>query len=485
MLKKVFFKGSIFIIILLLIVSELTSIFILKTNHREKLLQGLYDNVSDPMDVVLLGSSHMNSGINPNVLWNQYGITSFNYATGGQPIDVTYYLLKEVLKTHKNPIVVVDLYYLGLTNKFGDDGYVSNVLDNLKFSTNKINAIINSTPIKQWPSYFFPIFKYHGRYKELTENDFDFDPVISYYQKGFDAGLDYYEKENTSDPLTSEISDIPPKSEKYLNKIITLSKEQGFKLIFTNTPQDYNETKGSSSWVKDPAKMFNKIAEISKNNNIPFINYPNMINELEFDFKTDMFNAGHLNISGSNKVTLNFGKFLKENYALVDHRNDVGYKEWNSDYIYYTHMESQATLTREIDIKDYSTLLENKNYIIVVSSNDDGISKNVTLKDAFAQLGLKINEQNNVGSNYLAVINDNKVESEILSSSKLSKEFTLGKDINLKITTESDDKNMPSISFNGVESLNNHNGINIAVYDKLFKKVVDAIYLDSNNVIKR
>ena len=118
----------------------------------------------------------MNSGINPNILWNQYGITSFNYATGGQPIDVTYYVLKEVLKVHKNPIVVVDLYYLGFTDEFGDEGYVRNALDNLKFSTNKVDAIINCTPLKQWINYFFPIFKYHDRWKELTENDFEFDP---------------------------------------------------------------------------------------------------------------------------------------------------------------------------------------------------------------------------------------------------------------------------------------------------------------------
>lgn len=345
MVKKALFKGCSFVIIILLCISMLNSIFIIKTNHREKLLEGIYANAGDTLEVVLLGSSHMNSGINPNIVWNQYGITSFNYATGGQPIDVTYYILKDVLKNHKNPIVVVDLYYLGLTNKFGAEGYVRNALDNVKFSLNKVDAIINCTPRKQWANYLFPIFKYHSRWKELTKNDFEFDPSSAYYQKGFAAGLDKYGKETTSDTSITEMVDILPKSQKYLNKIINLSKKEGFKLIFIATPHDYNATAASTNWEKQPVKMFNKIAEISKNNSIPFINYNNMIDELGFDFKTDMFNAGHLNVSGSKKISLNLGKFLKENYSLVDHRNDVEYKDWNSDYIIY----KQAEEAREID----------------------------------------------------------------------------------------------------------------------------------------
>ena len=483
--KKALLKGSIFVIILLIINLTLNSIFIIKTNHREKLIDGLYDKAEEPLDVVLLGSSHMNSGINPNILWNQYGITSFNYATGGQPIDVTYYILKEVLKTHKNPIVVVDLYYLGLTDKFGAEGYVRNALDNLKFSKNKVDAIINSTPQNQWINYLFPIFKYHDRWEELTKNDFEFNPANAYYEKGFAAGLDSFGKENTSDPSTTEMVDLQPKSEEYLNKIINLSKKEGFKLVFTATPHDYNGTVASNNWEKETDKMFNKVAEISKNNNIPFINYNKMIDEMGFDFKTDMFNLGHLNVSGAKKVTLKLGEFLIQNYTLDDHRKDIKYKKWESDYIHYSHIADAAMLTKETDIKNYTSLIKNKNYIIVASSNDAGISENVVLKDALSQLGLNPTTKNNVGSNYLAVINDNKVQSEILSSSKLSKEFIFDKNTNFKITTKSTDKNMPSIVLNGVESLNKHNGLNIVVYDKSLKKIIDNIYLDSNNAIKR
>lgn len=334
MARKAMIKSFIFLGLVMIIISILNSIFIIKTDHRGKLIEGLYDHTGDAYDVVLMGSSHMNGGIDPNVLWHQYGITSFNYATGGQPIDVTYYLLKEVLKKHKNPIVVLDVYYLGLTGEYGDEGYVRNVLDNMKFSMNKLDAIINCTPLQDRVNYLFPIFKYHYRWPELTAQDLNYDTSEAYYAKGFNAGTNKYGKEDSSNVSTTATVELPAKTEEYLNKIIELSKNEGFKLIFINTPYDYNSTAGSSSWVKEPAKMFNKVAEIAKDNNIPFINYCDKMNEIGFDFKTDMNNSSHTNIWGAVKVTMNLGKFLKENYNLSDHRNDNKYAQWNSDYIH-------------------------------------------------------------------------------------------------------------------------------------------------------
>jgi len=331
-LRKGIIKGFIFLILLLIVVSTLNSIFIIKTGHRSKLIEGLYKHTGNAYDVVLMGSSHMNGGIDPNVLWHQEGITSFNYATGGQPIDVTYYLIKEVLKNHNKPIVVVDLYYLGLRDEYGDEGYVRNALDNLRLSKNKLDAVINCTPRRDWESYLIPIIKYHDRWKELTVRDFLYDTSESYFAKGFDAGTDKYGKNIISEVSTTGTIDLPPKTEEYLTKIIDLSREIGFKLIFINIPYDYNSTSGSTNWVKEPAKMFNRVAEIAEDNDIPFINYNDKLDEIGFDFKSDMNNSSHLNIWGANKITVKFGEFLKENYDLIDHRSDEKYAQWNIDY---------------------------------------------------------------------------------------------------------------------------------------------------------
>ena len=109
--------------------------YVVNPGHTEQLYQGLY-NKDSSYDVLFMGSSHMNGMMDPSVLYDKYGITSFNYATGGQPVNVTYYLLKEALKTQSPKIVVLDLYYFGLADKYGDEGYIRyvRILDSVPWS---------------------------------------------------------------------------------------------------------------------------------------------------------------------------------------------------------------------------------------------------------------------------------------------------------------------------------------------------------------
>ncbi|WP_252225563.1 hypothetical protein [Clostridium sp. ZBS2] len=317
MIKKFLIKGFTLIFIIAFILNILSPIF-KYPGHLEKLTEGLY-NKEKQYEVLLLGSSHMNGSIDPKVLYNECGITSFNYATGGQPIDVTYYLLKEALKTQKNvDIVILDLYYLGLENEYGEESYIRNVLDNMKFSYNKLEAIFNCTPSKDYISYIFPIFKYHNRWGELTEYDYTKYNISGNSDiNGFEAGSEKYGYGIEGIQENDIIGEIPAKSKEYLYKFIELSKEKEFELIFTNAPYDYSSN-DFEGWYKDDAAMFNKVSIISRENNIPFINYSlsKKMSEINFDFKEDMNNIGHTNIWGADKVSLDLAKFLKENYKL-------------------------------------------------------------------------------------------------------------------------------------------------------------------------
>ena len=157
-MKKLIFKSIAFVLALTLILASFTPVFVYKVDHRGKLLDGLYES-DDEYDVVLMGSSHMNGGVDPNVLWKQQGITSFNYATGGQPIAATYYLLREVLKKRLPSVVVLDTYYLGMTTDYGEMGLVSNVLDNMRFSVNKLEAIRDCVPPEERLPFLLPVLK--------------------------------------------------------------------------------------------------------------------------------------------------------------------------------------------------------------------------------------------------------------------------------------------------------------------------------------
>ena len=331
-MKKLICKGFIFLTLLTLILVSASSVFIYKIDHRGKLLDGLYTS-DDPYDVVLMGSSHMNGGIDPNVLWKQCGITSFNYATGGQPIDVTYYLLQEVLKKHTPSVVVVDLYYLGMTTEYGETGFISNALDNMRFSWNKVEAIQNCTQQKEWISYLFPTLKYHFRWSSLTAADFAYDSSSIYYLKGFSAGTQRYGKQDVSYADTTKKGKVPEKSLSYFYKFIELSKEKGFQLIFVNMPCDYTESNQEDGWVDDCEAMFNTVADLCKEESIPFLDLCDQMGEIGLDFSQDMNNSGHLNVWGAYKTSAYFGDYLKKNYSLPDRRNDSELAaRWNQDY---------------------------------------------------------------------------------------------------------------------------------------------------------
>lgn len=332
MIKKILFKTAVFAAIILTITSAISPVLLYKVGHRQKLIEGLYDRSQIPVDVVYVGSSHINGAVSPDVIYDEYGITGQNYGTGGQPIDVSYYLIKEILKTNPHPVVVLDVYYLGLTSEYGSDSYIRYVLDNMRFSPNKLDAIFHCTPPSQWLLYIFPFFKYHSRWSEITKTDFTFDSIkTSYYAHGFSAGTGRYGKDSAAPFEARGTAAIPKKPLEYLYKIIDLSKEKGFTLILTNMPHDYSSTANLDTWVKEPAKMFNTVAGIAKENNIEFINFCTMLDEIGFDFKADMNNAGHVNIFGAHKISEYMGKYLSEKLGLPDHRGDPAYAQWNKD----------------------------------------------------------------------------------------------------------------------------------------------------------
>lgn len=315
MLKKFLLK-LLALFTILCIVLYTASLVLVTPWYGSKMRQGLY-NANNNYDAVFLGSSHMNGMLDPEIIYNETNISSFNFGTGGQPINVSYYLLKEILNNNKSPkLVVLDVYYLGLTEPYGEEGYIRYVIDNLKFSKNKIEAVLNCVPRSELISYLFPFFKYHNRWSELTDYDFtgkyDFDTS----DNGFSVGEDLYGEDLLSNQSSDIIGEIPSYNEDYLNKIIALSKEYNFDLIFVNAPYDYLGNDFLDNWYPDDAALINRINEVALENNIPFINYSSLekMNEIDFNFKNDMVNNGHVNRTGATKISYDFADYINKNY---------------------------------------------------------------------------------------------------------------------------------------------------------------------------
>ena len=64
-------------------------------------IRGFYQEEKDSLDFVFVGSSQLYAHIAPAVLWRDYGITSYDFAANEQPLWISYFYIKEALKTQK------------------------------------------------------------------------------------------------------------------------------------------------------------------------------------------------------------------------------------------------------------------------------------------------------------------------------------------------------------------------------------------------
>ncbi len=75
------------------------------------------------------------------------------------------------------------------------------------------------------------------------------------------------------------------------------------------------------------------VQKLADQYNVPFIDFNVNQYDTGFNWLTDTRDGGnHLNYNGAKKMTKYLGKYLIENYHLIDHRQDNAYNQWNLDY---------------------------------------------------------------------------------------------------------------------------------------------------------
>ena len=78
-----------------------------------------YDCDTD-IDVIFMGTSHMYNSLLPQELWDEYGITSYNWGYSNCTLPEDYYILQDIVKEHKPKVVVVDIFGLFEYEKYLD-----------------------------------------------------------------------------------------------------------------------------------------------------------------------------------------------------------------------------------------------------------------------------------------------------------------------------------------------------------------------------
>jgi len=190
---------------------------------------------------------------------------------------------------------------------------------------NKVNAINDLIEnLGDRSEYYFPLIKFHTRWKDLDRQDFLPSAQVT---KGAHVG-----EGTIADPEPVELvpadraRPLPQLAEEYLRRSLDYCREQGVTVLLISTPVFSSEEQ----------EYYNSVYAIAQEYGVQYLNLMRCLDEMDFDFTTDMRDKVHCNIEGAQKVTSYVGSYLKENYILPDRREDEAYAPaWDRAYQEY------------------------------------------------------------------------------------------------------------------------------------------------------
>ena len=257
---------------------------------------GFFNEEPNSFDVMFFGSSHMYCSVDPVLVEEETGLSSYVFATQQQPLWITYHYMVEALKTQTPKVMFVEIHMASTPNLYMDEATNHTAIDPLPFSQNKVEMIRASAPADKQRYYLFDIMKYHERWKELEKLDYTRkyetkkDPFKGYVGLT-EAGIWVYKPDISKVQGRARITE---KNAFYMDKMMDLAEERGIRLVFLKTP---------SNATARQKICYNGAAAVAAARGVEFIDYntPELYEKLDLQSKTDFYDIHHLNRAGMEK----------------------------------------------------------------------------------------------------------------------------------------------------------------------------------------
>lgn len=291
-----------------------------------------YIQSEEPLDVMFFGSSHAYYTWIPMVLWNEYGIASYNMGNPTERISTTYWTMKQAFNEHTPQVAIVDLYVINEVSQKVDwyAEFVHDAWDCFPLSVDKVKAAIDVFEEKENTiETLFPFGMYHSRWNDITSEDFLKGTKRS---KGITVN-EFTEVVSFESPtLIDDVADVSEMGvgPDYLSRIMDLCDEKNVELIFVYTPHIASE---------DGQRAVNWVKEMASQRDVEVLD---LVREDIVDYAIDMEDDSHLNSSGAQKTTKFLGNYLVNNCNLEDHRQDLTYSSWADASIKYSMLRDEA-----------------------------------------------------------------------------------------------------------------------------------------------
>ncbi len=298
-------------------------------NYNESRWNEFYAQPKDSLDMVFIGSSHSYCTFDPEIVDKGLGTNSYQMGMPLQHMDSTYYTLREILNYQKPRTVVVEVYWDMMDDKFEltQAGYLFQVMKNPELEKEYIKEVF---PLSEKIMYNINIFRYQKDYfayrnsklKEKIENNYGVSLPAAQRQQGTEKyrskGYTYcdyhmlpdeFDKTNQFKDVDGRAWEAEPVQVKYLEKIVSLCRENDINVIFVTAPI----ANVSLSYIKNYDMIHNEIQKIADKNNVKYLDL-NIANRDEKLFTHDNFrDDAHLNHSGVNIADKYFIDWFKKN----------------------------------------------------------------------------------------------------------------------------------------------------------------------------
>lgn len=304
-------------------------------------MMNLYRQEDNSVDVLVVGTSLAYSGINTNVLWEEYGIAAYDLCSAEQPFWVSYYTLREALKTQRPAVILLDAKPAIYTRDYSKRGRTILSTFGIRGIENRVGATLACVEHPQDAiGYLLKLPEVHSNYAKLTGADFVLPPDNGGRGgdwKGFIESDAVERHQKPSLVWNSVRRNMNEREEEYARKIFALAQSENIPLLLIGLPNpDY----------ANDHMYYNALWSVAEEYGIHGVNYNDPEVRYGLHYSSDFADWQHLNVKGSVTFSRKLGADLKMLYDLPDRRGDERYASYDACarrwFAQYPFFESSA-----------------------------------------------------------------------------------------------------------------------------------------------
>lgn len=255
---------------------------------------------SNSLDLLYFGSSVVYCDVVPAVVWQESGLTSYVMAGPEQPLPVTYYYVRQALKTQSPKAIVVEL------NGVFFQKYTNLMKPNLLYmpwGPDRIRATLEGADPADWLELLLPLYGTHERVYSITRQELqdNLHPTLDDFA-GYTPLTDATPLDPRQDAAFSTDAETYRDGLRELHRIAELCAARDIQLVLYFAPLHANLSQATL------ATLYRDVAGIpgAKFFDCNAGGWP------DFDPATQWYDAMHLNLYGAGPFSRRLAEELEE-----------------------------------------------------------------------------------------------------------------------------------------------------------------------------